>query len=83
MERLNVKGLAIAFGVTWAVFVLFIGWAAIFGWGTEMVEVISSVYIGFRPTLLGGIIGAVWAFIDGAIWGLLIAVIYNKVAQKK
>ena len=37
---------------------------------------------GLCPTFLGGIIGAIWAFIDGAIAGAIIAWVYNKVAPK-
>ncbi len=83
MEKLSVKGLAIGLGATWALCMLFIGWAAIFGWATSIVDTMSSVYIGFKPTFLGGIIGAAWGFVDGAIGGLVIALIYNAVAKKK
>ncbi|NOX25417.1 MAG: membrane-associated protein [Deltaproteobacteria bacterium] len=62
---------------------LFAGWAAIFGWSAKFVAVMSSVYIGFKPTFLGGIIGALWGFIDGATSGVIIAVIYNAVTKKK
>lgn len=83
MEKLSVKGLAIGLGATWALCMLFIGWVSIFGWATNIVEVMSSVYIGFKPTFLGGIIGAAWGFVDGAIGGLVIALIYNAIAKKK
>ncbi len=83
MEKLSVKGLAIGLGASWAICMLFAGWASIFGWCTEFVEVMSSIYVGLKPTFLGGIIGAVWGFIDGAIGGLIIAVVYNAVTKKK
>ncbi len=82
MERLSVKGLAVGVGTSWAICMLFAGWASIFGWCTRFVEVMSSVYIGFKPTILGGIIGAAWGFVDGAIGGLIIAVVYNAVVKK-
>ncbi len=83
MEKLNVKALAIALGAAWAICVLFLGWVSIFGWGTKIVEMMASVYIGFASTLLGGIIGAGWAFVDGAIGGAIIAFVYNAVAKKR
>jgi hypothetical protein len=83
MEKLNVKALAVALGVSWAFCMLFVGWASIFGWGTEFVKIMSSVYIGFRPTFLGGVIGAIWGFIDGAIGGAIIALVYNTIAKKR
>jgi hypothetical protein len=43
----------------------------------------ASFYIGFKPTFLGGVIGAIWGFIDGAIGGVIIALVYNAIARKK
>lgn len=83
MAKLSVKGLAISLGVAWAAMVLFTGWVAIFGWGTNFVEALSSLYIGYAPTFLGGIIGAVWGFVDGAIGGLIIALVYNAMVRGK
>jgi hypothetical protein len=57
MEKLNVKGVAVGVGVSWAVCMLFARWASIFGWGVRFVEVMASVYIGFKPTFLGRIMG--------------------------
>lgn len=82
MEKLSVKGLAIGLGVAWGLCILFVAWAASFGWGEKFVEVIASVYIGYEAGFLGGLIGAVWGFIDGAIGGLIIAVTYNAVTRK-
>ncbi|HDI12903.1 MAG TPA: membrane-associated protein [Hadesarchaea archaeon] len=82
-EKLNVKALAIGVGTAWAACMLFLGWASIFGLGTSLVNIISSVYVGFAPTVLGGIVGAVWGFIDGAIGGIVIALVYNYVLKKK
>jgi hypothetical protein len=83
MKKVNVKGLAIALGATWAICMLFAGWASTFGWCTKFVEVMGSIYIGFKPTFWGAIIGAIWGFFDAGIGGLIIAVIYNAVAKKK
>jgi hypothetical protein len=83
MEALNVKSLAIGLGGSCAVGMLFLGWVSAFGWGTALVEVISSLYIGFTPGLVGGIIGAIWGFVDGAIGGAILACIYNAVMKKK
>ena len=83
MEKLSVKGLAVGLGVSWAVCMLFVGWTSIFGWGVKFVETMSSVYIGFTPTFLGGAIGAIWGFVDGAIGGAIIALIYNAIVRKR
>jgi hypothetical protein len=81
MQKLSVKGLSIGLGVSWALCMLFLGWASMFGWGIKLVEAISSLYIGFSPSFLGAIIGAVWGFIDGAIGGAIIALVYNRLIR--
>lgn len=82
MNRLNVKALAIAIGSSWGLCMLFAGWAAIFGWSVQFVEVMASVYVGYGASFLGGIIGALWGFVDGAIAGVIIAFVYNMVAKE-
>lgn len=71
--------LAPALGLTAAVYVFFAGITSwLFGWGTSLVEVMSSLYIGYAASLPGAVIGAGWAFADGFIGGLLISWLYNK-----
>ena len=82
MEKIDVKALSIALGVSWMLCILFAGIIAMYGWGTSFVEVMSSVYLGYEATPLGIIIGAIWAFIDGAIAGAVIALVYNFTTEK-
>lgn len=78
MGKLRIIPLAVSLCVTWSFFLLCIGWAAwLLDWGGELVKVVGSLYIGFEPTLLGGIIGALWGLADGAVAGIIIALIYN------
>lgn len=81
MNRLNVKALAVALGTSWALCILFAGWAAIFGWSLQFVEVMASVYLGYDASFMGAIIGAFWGFVDGAIAGVIIAFVYNMIAK--
>jgi hypothetical protein len=83
MEELSVKALSLGIGGTCALYLLMLGLASMFGWGTNLVEMISPVYIGYSSTLIGSIIGALWGFVDGAIGGAIIAIIYNAVVRKK
>lgn len=76
---LGVISLGLAIGVTSAIFVFILGvMAAFFGWGLELAAMLSSLYIGYGPTLIGSITGAVWAFVDGLIAGVMIAWFYNR-----
>jgi hypothetical protein len=43
--------------------------AWLFDWGTALVEIASSLYIGYKATFLGTIIGIVWAFVGWLYWG--------------
>jgi hypothetical protein len=82
MAKLNVKAFTLACGATWGIFMVVIGWGGIIGWGTSIVDLLSSLYIGLAPTFLGGIIGGLWGFLDGAIGGLVFTLLYNAMAKK-
>ena len=83
MGRINIKGAALAFGISWGLIVMSAGWLAITGWGAAIVDVFASLYIGYSASFLGGVIGFIWGFVDGAIFGALVAAIYNIVVTKK
>lgn len=76
--RLSVKGLALALGLTWAAGVFVLGLVGAVGWGRELIDVLGSVYLGFRPTPIGILVGAVWAFVDGTLAGVVVAWLYNR-----
>lgn len=79
MNKLSIKALGLSLGIVWAAYVILLGWiAALSGYGCSLVELIGSVYLGYNPTILGGIIGGAWAFVDGAIAGAVFAWVYNK-----
>jgi fructose-specific phosphotransferase system IIC component len=76
---LGVVSFGLALGVTSAIFGFLLGVvAAAFGWGVQLAAALSSLYIGYGPTFVGAIAGAVWAFVDGLIAGVLIAWLYNR-----
>ncbi len=79
----NIKALALSLGIVWGFAQLMIGWAASFGWGGEYVRVMASIYIGFKPGFLGGIIGAMWGFSDAVIGGLIFGFLYNWFTKEK
>lgn len=82
MKKINLKAAVLSFGITWATAMLFIGWVAMFGWGGRLVDVLSSLYIGFAPTFIGGIIGGVWGFLDGAIGAAIFTLIFNSIVKE-
>ena len=76
---LGVISLGLALGVTWAIAVFLLAIMAwLFGWGIEVAAALASLYIGYGPSFVGAIAGAVWGFVDGLILGVMIAWLYNR-----
>ncbi|MDD5044196.1 MAG: bacteriophage holin [Candidatus Omnitrophica bacterium] len=83
MNKLNVRALGLALGIVWSMCIFLLGiFAMSWGWGMKWLESISSFYIGYKATFLGSIIGAIWAFFDAGIGGVLIAWLYNKLNKQ-
>ena len=85
--KLNAKSLAIALALLWGGAVLLVGIAATVRgvqtdggyYGKDFLLVVASVYPGYKgtPTYGDALIGGLYALVDGAISGALIAWIYN------
>ena len=79
----GVLSLGIALGATGALFVFLIGLTtAIFGWGILVVQVLATLFIGYEPTFVGSVSGAVWAFVDFFVAGVVFAWIYNRLLRR-
>ncbi|MDP8266039.1 MAG: bacteriophage holin [Candidatus Aceula meridiana] len=82
MAKLDVKAFGLACGILWAAVMLILGIINIFcGWGSELSKMMASLYIGYKPTILGSLIGAAWGFADAGIGGVALAWLYNKLAK--
>jgi hypothetical protein len=78
VTRLSSCGLGVAFGVTWGLGVFLLGIFNIYGdWGGALLDVLSSLYIGFDYTIKGAFIGLLWGLAEGFICGTLIGCFYN------
>ncbi len=79
MAKVDSKALGLSLGVVWGAAMFLLGLMVMFlNWGTAWVTLMSSLYIGYKPTFLGSIIGGVWGFIDAGIGGIVVAWLYNK-----
>jgi hypothetical protein len=81
MNKYQPLALGIAIGVVWALYVFCAAIMAMFGWGATLVTALASLYIGYGASIAGAVIGAIWAFVDGFVAGVVIAWIYNIVAK--
>lgn len=80
--RLNVRAMAFALGILWAVAVLVTGLANLIwsGYGSGFLQVLSSVYPGYKASgSIGDLItGTLYSLVDGALLGLILAWLYNR-----
>ena len=82
MAKLNVKAFGLACGITWGAAMFMLGIMDMFTtWGDAWGALMSSMYIGYQPTITGSIIGGIWGFFDAGIGGLAVAWLYNKFAK--
>lgn len=78
--RLSVKSLALSMGILWGATIFLVGIAHLIwpGYGAAMLQLASSIYPGYSIGGFGSVIvGALYAFIDGAIGGSILAWLYN------
>lgn len=82
-SKLNEKALAISLGVLWSLAILSLSIIAMMSenYLHNVVEFFSSVYLGYTLSFSGILIGMLWAFIDAAVGGLVLAWLYNKLAK--
>lgn len=80
--KLNVKALALAFGLIWGFGLFLMTWWIIFFEGpTGEPTLIGRLYRGYNISPPGSLIGFVWGFVDGLIGGSLFAWLYNLIVS--
>jgi hypothetical protein len=76
---LEPKRLGFAFGILKSLgFGLLALLATTLGWGSALVRMLGSVFLGYEASLLGVFFGLIWGFACGFIAGYVFALIYNK-----
>lgn len=81
--RLCACRLGFTLGLIWGVSAMALGLSAHwFNYGSEIVHLLGTVYIGYKATVLGSIFGLVWGFVDCFVFGFLIGIIYNATLKK-
>lgn len=81
--KLNVKAFALTCGIIWGLGLFFLTWWIIaFDGVTGEVTFLGRIYRGYSISPWGSIIGLVWAFVDGAVGGLIFAWLYNLFTQR-
>lgn len=76
--KLKPLAMGLALGVFWGVCVFITGITAyIFSYGKPILMAMSSLYIGYEPSVQGSIVGGLFGFLDGLIGGVVVAFLYN------
>jgi hypothetical protein len=82
-SKLSVCNLGMSIGIVWGLMTFILVLLCMnTGFGLTLLEVLSSIYMGVVPSFSGAILGLFWGFIDGFIFGALIALVYNYCACK-
>lgn len=82
MMKLNIKGFAIAFGIITGLWMLALSLLSLAtGWGSEVISLYGSLFVGYGATVGGAIAGAIWGFVYGFVFGALIAWLYNMLVK--
>lgn len=80
---LCVVAFAVTGGLLLGVTYLVLGWTAWhYGYGTQTVQLLGTLYHGVEPTFVGGLWGGLFGFIDGFVYAGLFAWIYNFICRK-
>jgi len=78
-RELSPRWLALALGIgCGAGFALLGGLASTRGYGLRAVEALDSVYPGLARRRAGAVLGGLWGFLDGALGGLVVVWLYNR-----
>jgi hypothetical protein len=76
--KLDVKAFAVTCAVLWGLGLpLLTWWIMVFEGPSTNPTWIGHVYRGYNLTLVGSLIGAIWAFFDGLVGGAIFACLYD------
>jgi ABC-type phosphate transport system permease subunit len=85
--KLNLKALALTAGILWALALFLTGMTSLIwpGYGEAFLKMMASVYPGYHASGSIGdvIVGTLYAFLDGAIFGLVFGWLYNLLGGKR
>ncbi len=82
MMKLDVRAFALACGTLWGVTV-FLATLFLIATGRDgsLISHLGYFYLGYTFSVGGAVVGLVWGFVDGAVAGGLLALLYNRFAR--
>ncbi|MCX5695965.1 MAG: bacteriophage holin [Candidatus Omnitrophica bacterium] len=83
MARLDIKAFGMALGLVWGGITFLLGLLdMMYFWGSSWGKMMTTIYVGYTPTIMGSIIGAVWGFVYASVLGFAVAWLYNRLAEE-
>ncbi len=80
--KVNIKALALSTGLVAGLVVFLLTlWFVILGYSGSFLNKLGSVYLGYSVSWLGSIVGFLYGFLDGVVFGTLLGYLYNKFAK--
>lgn len=77
-QKFKPMAFGLSLGILWGISVFFIGLLAYFyAYGRPFVDALSSLYLGYEPSIMGSLLGGAMGFIDAFITGVIFAWLYN------
>lgn len=81
--KLNAKAFALTCGSIWGLAIFLLTWWIIaFEGSTGEITLIGRIYRGYSISPAGSLIGLVYAFVDGLLFGAIFAWLYNLVGGR-
>ena len=85
--KLNTRAAALTFGLIWGGSVMAVAVTNIFRpqYGKRFLRMIASIYPGFHAegTAKDALVGTAYAVADGAVGGVIVAALYNRLAAEE
>jgi len=83
MVKLDVKAFGFALGVVWGGLMFILGMTdMLYFWGNTWGRMMSMIYVGYKPTVIGVIVGGLWGFAYASLLGFTVALVYNRFVEE-
>jgi len=81
--KLNTKSVALSLGIMWSLGIFFISILTLItnSYLHNVVDFLSTIYLGYSLSFGGIVTGMIWGFFDAAIGGFVFAWLYNKLSK--
>ena len=77
-KNLSMRSFTLASAMVGTIFLGLLALLGLLGFGLPLIEIISTVFIGYEASAGGFFLGLIWGFLTGGVAGLILSSFYNK-----